>query len=554
MDAQWVEVRGVIRRCLEAPPVAPADTDIWRLVIAMDGGNVFVGIPTPKDPRAQVDAEVRLCGICLYRCNQKRQVLTPVLKVPTGVPIRLEKEAPTNPFAAPVRAADSLLLFAPENVVGHRIHVQGVVTCAQPGISVWIRDSTAGLRIQTDQDQALQPGDELDVLGFPVYGRSSLVLEDASFRKTGHRPPPPPLTITNFNAAFDHEYDLLVTEAKLTGIQPTLGGAALTLDLNGAIFKAVVQLTATQPIPPEWQPGSKVRITGICSIAHDEFRTLMGIWHPQTFQIQLRSPDDLKVIVPPPWWTYRHINIFLGAAAGGLLLAISLVALFARRRLREQNHQRLMAEREFAAILSERNRLAREIHDTLAQGLVATSVQLQLAKKQVDAEDRPLNQHLDTAQQLVRGSLEEARNSIWNMRSQILEAGDLASALTGILKQMAEGTELKTALEIIGRPRRLAPVFESNLLRIGQEAITNAVRHAQAKQITVKMEFGEKQFQLIVTDDGRGFDSSTLPRRNGGFGLMGLRERTAELKGELNIRSSPGHGSEIIFCLPLSGE
>jgi len=154
----------------------------------------------------------------------------------------------------------------------------------------------------------------------------------------------------------------------------------------------------------------------------------------------------------------------------------------------------------------------------------------------------------------VSGSLEEARNSIWNMRSQVLETGDLAGALKNILQQMADGMELATKFEVTGRVRRLAPVVESNCLRAGQEAITNAIRHAQAGQLAVRLEFGEKQFRLVVADDGRGFDPANPPPSGGGFGLVGMRERAAELKGVLLVRSAPGQGTEISLSVPLAGE
>jgi len=278
---------------------------------------------------------------------------------------------------------------------------------------------------------------------------------------------------------------------------------------------------------------------------------MMGIWQPQSFQILLRSPADLVVLTRPPWWTPGHVILLLGVALGGLLLVTGVVTLLARRRLHDQERQRTMAEGEFTAILAERNRLAREIHDTLAQGLVATSVQLRLAKKHAANSPESLHQHLDTAQQLVRGSLEEARNSIWNMRSQVLETGDLADALRNILQQMADGTEMKTRFEVTGHARRLAPMLESNLLRAGQEAITNAAKHSQARQIAVRLDFGEKQFRLVVTDDGVGFDPAKPQPGGGGFGLVGMRERAAVLKGELDIRSAPGQGAEVCLSVPL---
>jgi signal transduction histidine kinase len=160
--------------------------------------------------------------------------------------------------------------------------------------------------------------------------------------------------------------------------------------------------------------------------------------------------------------------------------------------------------------------------------------------------------HLDKAQQLVRESLEEARNSIWNMRSQVLETGDLATALKNILEQLSEGGLLKTHFQVTGRIRRLPANTENNLLRLGQEAITNAIKHARAKNIRVMLEFGEKHFSLQVTDDGQGFDPSNPSPSEGGFGLVGMRERAKELQGELKIHTTPHQGTEISLWIPLA--
>jgi signal transduction histidine kinase len=119
---------------------------------------------------------------------------------------------------------------------------------------------------------------------------------------------------------------------------------------------------------------------------------------------------------------------------------------------------------------------------------------------------------------------------------------------------MADGADFQAALEVTGRPRRFAPVIENNLLRVGQEAITNAARHARAKKLNVTLDFGEKLFRLTVRDDGAGFDPAKPPPSSGGFGLVGIKERAAELKGELRIRSEPDKGTEITLTVPLSGE
>jgi len=550
LDAQWVELTGVVRRYINPAP----GSDVWRLLLAADGGVVPIRGSTRRDPQIVEDAEVNVQALCFYQFNQKRQVLTPVLSVPSGVPVRVVKPAPANPFDAPVRSANSLLQYSPDLPNGHRVHVRGIVTHAQPGSLVWIRDQSSGLRVHAAQREDLKPGDRIDVLGFPAYGSYSPMLEEAIFRKTGPAQPPAPLFLTNAVSAFDHEDDLIETEAMLMEIQPVLEGFVLTFERDGTVFKGILKHPANKRTLPDWQAGSRVRITGICQVIHDDPRPLMGIWQPQSFQIFLRSAEDLIVLETPSWWTPRRIIYLLAAASAGLLLAVGVLTLASRHRLEAQARHRAMAEAEFGAILAERNRVAREIHDTLAQGLAATSVQLRLAKKMAASDPDSLNHHLDLAQQLVGESLEEARNSIWNMRSQVLETSDLAGALNGILKHMAEGSDVHTDVEVTGRVRRLAPVIENNLLRVGQEAITNAIRHARAREIKVTLDFGERQFHLSVRDDGQGFDPDKPPANKSGFGLVGMRERAAELKGELIIHSAAGQGTEISLLVPLSGE
>ena len=550
LDAQWVELTGVVRRYL--PP--ETNSTVWRIHVASDGGIVSVRGNLPHDPHLKEDAEVRVQAVCLYQFNQKRQVLTPILQLPSGQSLQVLKPAPADPFAAPVRAADSLLQFAPDTPVGHRIRVRGIVTHAEPGTMIWIRDASAGLRIQTRQKEELQPGDEIDGLGFPAYGTHSPMLEEAIFRKTGTNRVVTPLALTNPSVAFDHEDDLVQTDALLKEVQRVVDGFVFSFDMNGTAFRATLKTAAPRQDPPAWLPGSKVRVTGICSLVHDDIRPMMGVWQPQSFQLLLRSPADLVILIAPPWWTPERVIYALGLVCAGLLILSGIGVALSRRRLNEQAHRRQMAEAEFAAILTERNRVAREIHDTLAQGLAATSVQLRLARKQAGGDPEALHHHLDAAQQLVRDSLEEARSSIWNTRSQVLETGDLPAALDSILKQMAEGTELKTALEVTGRPRRFAPIIENNLLRVGQEAITNAARHARARNLKVTLDFGDRQFRLIVRDDGKGFNPEQPPQSPGGFGLLGMRERAKELKSELQVRSTPDQGTEIILTVPLAGE
>jgi signal transduction histidine kinase len=209
-----------------------------------------------------------------------------------------------------------------------------------------------------------------------------------------------------------------------------------------------------------------------------------------------------------------------------------------------------MAETEFSAMFAERNRIAREIHDTLAQGLGAISMHLEMVKEKLGHEPEKVAKHLDIAHQMARQSLGEARNSIWNMRSQILEHADLAEALQGILRQLTDGTEIQRQFTVTGQTRRLAPVIENNLLRVGQEAISNAVKHARAKNISVALAFSAAEAGLTVHDDGEGFDPAQPPAGTH-FGMIGQRERTAQMGGKLAVDSSPGHGTVVRVHIPI---
>src|SRR5262249_1595086 len=157
--------------------------------------------------------------------------------------------------------------------------------------------------------------------------------------------------------------------------------------------------------PADWKSGSRVRAIGIWTVITDEGGPESGIFEPQTFQLQLRSAADLSVLQPPPWWTRERIIWMLAGVAMASLAAVGVVMLLARKRLREQATRRAMAEAEFAAMLAERNRIAREIHDTLAQGLGAISMHLELVKDRLPPAAGEASQSLEVAHRLVRSSL-----------------------------------------------------------------------------------------------------------------------------------------------------
>jgi two-component system NarL family sensor kinase len=209
----------------------------------------------------------------------------------------------------------------------------------------------------------------------------------------------------------------------------------------------------------------------------------------------------------------------------------------------------LQKQAEAASILEERNRMAREIHDTLAQAFTGILAQVGAANQVLTDDVEATQAHLDLIKELARIGLSEARRSVVALRPQLLEEGSLQSALHRLVAQIRTAA-MDTTLyyEIKGVVYALPTEVENNLLRIGQEALTNAIRHANADEIRVELVYDGDQFCLRVKDNGQGFGVGSFPSSDG-FGLLGMSERAERIGAQLTIGSQPGQGTEIIVTV-----
>lgn len=257
-----------------------------------------------------------------------------------------------------------------------------------------------------------------------------------------------------------------------------------------------------------------------------------GVWNQTGAAISLY----LKPYFYQTYWFY----------AVCLLVLVMIAWLLYRLRVRGMQAQ-------FNAVLAERTRIAREIHDNLAQEMAGLSVQLEvIARKMPPSADAAMSA-LDRARQLVRHGLAEARRYVWELRSPTLENNDLPGALAETARRLTQDTSIHAQVEVNGTFRPLAQLVEGNLLRIGQEAINNAVKHAQAQRILVNLVFEGKRVQLIIRDDGRGFDNQVVDNGKAGhFGLIGMRERAEQIGGTLSIQSTDNFGTEVVAEVPIS--
>jgi signal transduction histidine kinase len=230
-------------------------------------------------------------------------------------------------------------------------------------------------------------------------------------------------------------------------------------------------------------------------------------------------------------------------------------------------HRQLVAQAREAGVLDERQRMAREIHDTLAQGLIGIITQLQAAEQAGGIPDR-WKAHFAVATRMARESLAEARRSVDALRPQPLETAGLGEALTGVADRWSDLHGIGVQVSATGTVRPMRPEAELALLRAAQEALANVARHARATAVTLTLRYLEHEVTLDVCDDGRGFETAAarVPApvtagagpavaepaagTGGGFGLKAMRERIEELSGTLAVRSAPGSGTTVSARLP----
>ncbi|GHO98087.1 two-component sensor histidine kinase [Reticulibacter mediterranei] len=252
--------------------------------------------------------------------------------------------------------------------------------------------------------------------------------------------------------------------------------------------------------------------------------------------------------------------ITLAATICGILMTFFIEAIIRQSRNRHQllqelaatRHELALAERR-AGVMEERQRLAREIHDTLVQGFTSIVMHLEAAEEALPSEKQTVQKHFDQARRTARENLLEARRLMWALQPKVLDHAQLPEVLAHLAEQWSQEHHVAACTTITGTSFPLRPEIEVILLRATQEALTNIGKHAHACVVTVTLSYMEDEIVLDVQDDGCGFDLEALPTSRpatSGFGLQALRERVEQAGGMLSVESTPGEGTTIAVALP----
>jgi len=588
-DGMRVEITGVVR-------TARIENNRLALDLSVAGNRLQVNarVPPGAPPESLIAARVRVRGTAATHYNVVLRHLTSVaVYVPRLEDFTVLEPEREDPFHQPPTPASNLAQYRRGRGSDQRVHVRGAVTLQRVGDEIFLQDESGGIRLETTQPDVFALGAQLDAAGFIEYENYLPLLRDAVLRRAGGPPAPVtprPVTFAAISRGQRHG-DLVSLRGKILdrstrpeardpgnfrGFTTTwlVQGSEITFTVE---YEAREESAALAAVPI----GSVVEVAGVC------VSTVDGTGKLTALRLLLPAPAGLRVLARPSWFTPARLLAGVGLLGAVLLVAVAWLLTIARKNaalrqlVRELEHAqrelqeahdtleqkviersaqlqvemtaRKTAEVQFKAVLAERTRLARELHDTLEQTLTGIALQLDTSAKLAPRDAAAAREHLQLARNWLHQSQVELRRSIWDLRSRELEQFDLAAALRRSAEQLADGGAMQLDFHATGLPRSLPEVVEENVLRIGQEALTNIAKHARARRVEIVLEAGEHLLRLRIHDDGVGFEPASAPGASDGhYGLTGMAERAKRIGGRVGVTSGAGRGTTITVEIPLA--
>ena len=547
-DCQWAEIDGFVRT------VDASDPRSLSLQLAFDGHTltVFVADYRPADLPGLIGARLRVRGVVSGSKTARHYIVEPVLwSDATPDTFVVEATGYRDVYAAPLHAMGTLLGESHGSIPAGLLRLRGVVTAASPH-QLFLRAEGKNIEVRLKQPAAVRVGDIAEAAGFPEMGSIQPVLEYAFARRLASGPPPTPV-VTSADRLLDyqHEADLVEVRGELLERFPHGQGLTLVVSDGQVVFNVDLPRPSGGGELPLPRLGSRLALTGICQIDRLTPPNFQQLVAPASFHLQLRSPADLVVLAAGPWWTTDRLFTAIAALLLLGLLAVGWIWSLDRR-VRAQTAI-IARNAQAAAIQDERNRIAREFHDTLEQQLSGTTILLDAIASIVGEQPARARAELATARAMLRHSLDEAQQAITDLRLDDLFSRDLKTLIEHSARARLRHTTIAADFHFDPAWPDPDPVVKKHLLRIVEESVTNAVKHASPSRLAIHLLANRDRLELQVVDDGRGFDHPPpgAPQR-GEFGLIGLRERAEKIGARLVISSAPGRGTTIALSLRRS--
>ncbi|MGL4400807.1 MAG: sensor histidine kinase [Luteolibacter sp.] len=538
LDSQWIEIEAVVIGTEEGGLA-------FTLVVDIDGNTFKADVPMQAGAAERVAAvmqrRVKLRGIVGTVFNQSFQMTGRHFFIPSFDHIILTE---TKLQEVPPPAKKIATLLRNDNAPNEITRVTGMVMQQTAG-GFYLRDETASAFVHAGGNAVHPLGSQVEVEGFAAVAPFRPMLRASKVRMIGKGELPAPIrldpnlgirpNLQNERVEIDCEF-----LAKLEGPQETV----LQCRSGDHYFETWLPYSISSKV--ELKPKDVVKLTGIYEVTttHPMPRTEWA----DGFRIHLAGPHAIVLLRTAPWLTLNRVLMALGMSVAVILAFFVWTALL-RRRVAAQR-EIITQQIERGVVKDERQRIARELHDTLEQDLTGLSMQLENATEEVGEENGRAYRSLTLVHRMLQHCRLEARASVSDLRNPDLLARDLPEAMQAALSdQVGDITALDFAVE--GTPRPLRSTTQNQLLRIARESLNNALRHGKPSGIRCLLSYTSEGVTLEMEDNGSGFDSSKAPPA-GHFGLTGMRERANKIQAQFSLISNPGIGTKIRVHLPYS--
>lgn len=533
LDAQWVKVAGLIvgtEQIVDGQFVFVMQVYGWTVKLLMPVSEELL-----REAPNLMQRRVTFEGVAATVFNAQKQMTGRFFFIPSLAFIRLDKEVPL-PLSVVVSDVDQLLHS--DVTMESRVRVQGVITHATKSM-LYLRGKGGSIRMFVATRGDFSPGDRVEAEGYAFVAPFRPELRATDVKLLGKEAIPAPILFRKQEKELANlQAELMVVVAEYLGHRDNPEATVLQCRAGEQFFEALLPKSVL--LPRDWVPGSTLRLTGICELT--TIHPLPRTQWVDGFRLHLRSADDLVVLDRPSWWTAGRLLAVLGVVAGLALAALAWGWMLRKRVLSQTAIIGTQLQRD--AVLGERQRLARDFHDTLEQELTGIAIQLDNVDGRFESSPGKAREALQLARQMLRYCREEVRTSISDLRCVLLEHGGLESALREALSAIVDTSSAAFTFNVSGTPFRIDSAIENHLLRMAREAVTNAVRHSAAAHIIAELTFSPRSVCLSISDDGQGFDATLRPPR-GHFGLMGMHERAKKIGASLQLESKPGAGTTV---------